>query len=165
MSGLSGNEWAEVKAVLIGIVTMYGPDEQREDSHAETPPEWATWPEYGMCGDQCGMCGAWCEIVRPGKTQCHTCHSADCTALAIRVSRLLDKLSNSPALPHHGSGGTSPPPDNRTPQQRAADRAFMDAELMRRFDGKQPTFDEMISAMAEIEAPMLSALPNQEWTP
>jgi len=44
-----------------------------DDAFADTPPEWAIYEEYGMHGDQCGQCGAWCSIVRPGKTQCNVC--------------------------------------------------------------------------------------------
>jgi hypothetical protein len=38
------------------------------------PPSWAMWPDMGMHGDRCGDCGAWCTVVRPGKTQCDYCH-------------------------------------------------------------------------------------------
>jgi hypothetical protein len=40
------------------------------DLFAKDPPTWARDKFNGGYGEQCGDCGAWCEVVRPGKTQC-----------------------------------------------------------------------------------------------
>jgi hypothetical protein len=40
------------------------------DLFAKEPPNWARDSFNGGYGEQCGDCGAWCEVVRPGKTQC-----------------------------------------------------------------------------------------------
>lgn len=93
MAGLSGDEWAKVKVVLDDLVSHFKPyDPPRLDAFADEPPEWAMWAEYGTGPDRCGWCGAWCEIVRPGKTQCHTCHDY-ASGLAIRADRILKELA------------------------------------------------------------------------
>jgi hypothetical protein len=40
------------------------------DLFAKDPPSWAQDKFNGGHGEQCCDCGAWCEVVRPGKTQC-----------------------------------------------------------------------------------------------
>ena len=43
---------------------------------AEAPPSWAQDPWNGNSAASCPDCGAWHEVVRPGKTQ-PTCECAD----------------------------------------------------------------------------------------
>lgn len=60
-------------------------------AYDDRPPSWATFEEMGMHGEKCGRCGAWCSVVRPGKTQCEVCCDDDLTALAIQAARLTNK--------------------------------------------------------------------------
>ncbi len=39
----------------------------------EIPPEWAKDSFNGYTSAQCGDCGAWLSVVRPGKHQCDIC--------------------------------------------------------------------------------------------
>jgi len=40
-----------------------------DEAFSPIAPSWAVYPPE-MKGERCGMCKAWCTIVRPGKTQC-----------------------------------------------------------------------------------------------
>lgn len=62
------------------------------DAFAAEPPAWAVWEDMGMGGDQCGRCGSWCEVVRPGKTQCPACGDDDLAALALRARKVIGEL-------------------------------------------------------------------------
>jgi len=42
-------------------------------AYAPAPPEWAKDSFNGDCTAQCGCCGSWMTVVRPGKVQCDTC--------------------------------------------------------------------------------------------
>lgn len=48
-------------------------DEISPEWFAPSPPSWAKDNFNDGAADQCGYCGAWCEVVRPGKTQCPCC--------------------------------------------------------------------------------------------
>ena len=40
------------------------------EAFAQEPPDWAQDPFNHNMAERCGHCGAWCSVVRPGKTQC-----------------------------------------------------------------------------------------------
>lgn len=88
MAGLSGEEWRMVR-VFLSRMAARAPATEREGAFDRDAPTWATWPEMGMHGDTCGRCGSWCEIVRPGMTQCTTCGDDDATADAIEAEKIL----------------------------------------------------------------------------
>lgn len=62
-----------------------------EDAFSENPPLWAKDEEWGMYGERCGFFNSWCEIVRPGKTQCPSCGDDYLTGIAISAKHLLQK--------------------------------------------------------------------------
>lgn len=61
-----------------------------KDAFSEDPPPWATWDEMYMFGVRCGACGAWEDVVRPGKTQCNVCAGDPMAAIGIRAKRILE---------------------------------------------------------------------------
>jgi len=80
---------------VLQALAAYAPDDDMlmPDRFAPEPPTWATWEDMGMYGETCGRCNSWCEVVRPGKTQCPTCGDNDLTALAIRARAALSGSS------------------------------------------------------------------------
>lgn len=51
-------------AAIAGFTDHYWADEE---------PSWSRDPWNGNTSAQCGHCGAWLELVRPGKHQCGAC--------------------------------------------------------------------------------------------
>lgn len=78
----------ELEAFVSRVAALAPEQHWSDDAFADAPPEWARYEDYGMHGDQCGRCGAWCSVVRPGKTQCNVCCDDDMIALAIEAKRL-----------------------------------------------------------------------------
>lgn len=47
------------------------------DFYAKEPPTWAQDSFNHNAAERCGYCGAWCTVVRPGKTQCDNCDEGE----------------------------------------------------------------------------------------
>ena len=76
---------------ILKELAAYAPDDEfiPTDAFATEPPLWSHWDEMNMAPQSCGMCGAWCKIVRPGKMQCSACGDDSLTALALRAKKVL----------------------------------------------------------------------------
>lgn len=48
-------------------------DSFRRHYWSDEPPSWAKDTYNGDTACTCGDCGAWMEVVRPGKVQCGAC--------------------------------------------------------------------------------------------
>lgn len=88
-----GPRIVELEAFVARIAALAPEQHWSDDAFAPEPPEWARYEGFGMHGDQCCRCGAWCSIVRPGKTQCDVCCDDNMTALAIEAKRLVETQS------------------------------------------------------------------------
>jgi hypothetical protein len=74
---------------IIRQLAVNAPDDIPLNCFAPEPPTWAVYEEVGMHGDKCGRCGSWCEVVRPGKTQCPACGDDSLKALMLRAKALV----------------------------------------------------------------------------
>ena len=75
------------------------------DAYASEPPVWAKDPFNGGYAESCGRCGSWCEVVRPGKTQCPHCWDDPDRAVRINAAAALNPVNLVAlallATPHH----------------------------------------------------------------
>lgn len=62
------------------------------------PPRWATDPFNEDEANQCGYCGGWMEVVRPGKVQCNTCW--DGRNVRFLVGQVIRDIEAPPSLEH-----------------------------------------------------------------
>ena len=68
------------KAAIETVRDCLGVDPSHEPPKGafdKEPPSWARDEFNGDMAARCGRCGAWCSVVRPGKTQCDNCHEGE----------------------------------------------------------------------------------------
>lgn len=63
------------------------------DAYASEPPVWAKDPFNGGYAESCGRCGSWCEVVRPGKTQCPHCWDDPDRAVRINAAAAISDMA------------------------------------------------------------------------
>jgi hypothetical protein len=59
---------------------------------SKNPPAWSKDPFNDDCAAQCGLCGAWEHIVRPGKSQCQACAYNNELAMCWQAATLIRAL-------------------------------------------------------------------------